>query len=308
MICPVCYRSTGSDDFYHRNCSKKLFGSPTPPLLSYNLSDMNKLAENIIRSSFTVTGVQPKLSLTIENTGALRLTLVGLWGEYILKPPYNEYPELPENESVTMIMAKESGLPVVPNALIHLGSGELAYITRRIDRVGSIKLAMEDMCQLSERLTEDKYKGSAEQIGKIIRKYSSNPGFDLVTFFESAVFNFIIGNSDMHLKNFSLITSQDGTVSLAPFYDLLSTHLVMPEDKEESALTINGKKSKLTIDDFFALSDNLGIPNKAAVSSVKRIIGCREKWERLLQNSYLSDGLKVSYYHLITERLKRLSI
>lgn len=99
-------------------------------------------------------------------------------------------------------LAEAAKIAVVPHGLIRFTDGELCYITRRIDRLSDgQKVSMEDMCQLTERLTEYKYKGSYEQIAKAIKKYSSAPQLDLVNFWELVVFSWITGNSDMHLKN-----------------------------------------------------------------------------------------------------------
>ncbi|WP_242917242.1 HipA domain-containing protein [Pontibacter liquoris] len=196
----------------------------------------------------TVTGVQPKLSLELsagEREGApKRLTNVGLWGGYILKPPSKHYIELPEVEDLTMHLATIAGITVVPHSLIRLQSGNLAYITRRIDRTRKGKLHKEDMCQHTERLAEDKYHGSYEQIAKSIRRYSTNPGLDVVNFYEQVLFSFLIGNADMHLKNFSLLLQPALGPVLAPAYDLVATALVNRADEKDMALMLNGKKKK----------------------------------------------------------------
>ncbi len=216
---------------------------------------MMELAEQVVRSSITVTGVQPKLSLDLEpakqTTLPQRFTIVGLWGTYILKPPTKQYPYLPEVEDVTMHLASLSKIKTVPHSLIRLQNGSLAYLTKRIDRNKSEKIHMEDMCQLTERLTEHKYDGSYEQIAKAILKFSANPVLDVINFYEQVVFSFLTGNADMHLKNFSLIKDPLLGYSLAPAYDMVATALVNPSDKEELALTLNGKKRKLKKERFY---------------------------------------------------------
>lgn len=252
--CLYCYKplAEGERD-YHKACARKIFESATAPELPYTQANIKQLAREIVTASTTVTGVQAKLSLDIARglkNEPQRFTIVGLWGRYILKPQTDLYPHLPELEDVTMHMAEAAGLKTVPHSLIRFADGELCYITRRIDRTKKgEKIAMEDMCQLSERLTEDKYKGSYERIAKIIKERSSAPLLDVVNFWEVVVFSWITGNADMHLKNFSLYRPSF-VYSLTPAYDLLSTALVMPEDTEELALTLNGKKRKLTRTDF----------------------------------------------------------
>lgn len=207
--CLYCYKELGEGmkDF-HPACAKKFFGTRTAPELPYVRAQLGDLARQVVRSQTTLTGVQAKLSLDINRGGRNepdRFTIVGLWGRFILKPQTHSYRALPELEDVTMHLAEAVKINVVPHSLIRFSDGELCYITRRIDRQpDGRKIAMEDMCQLSERLTEYKYKGSYEQIAKLIRRYSSAPQLDVINFWEVVVFCWITGNADMHLKNFSL--------------------------------------------------------------------------------------------------------
>src|SRR5215204_1289208 len=245
--CLYCYQPLEENEKdFHPTCSKKIFGQPIPPELPYTEGQMEELATQVIESKMAVTGVQPKISLHLaaaeKKDAPKRFTIVGLWGGYILKPPSIHYPQLPEVEDLTMHLASLAKIKVAPHSLIRLQSGELAYITRRIDRVKKTKLHMEDMCQLTERLTEDKYYGSYEQIAKAIHKYSVKPGLDTINFFVQVVFTFLTGNADMHLKNFSLINEPGTGPVLSPAYDMVATALVNPADDEDMALTLNGKK------------------------------------------------------------------
>ncbi|WP_455644088.1 HipA domain-containing protein, partial [Parabacteroides sp.] len=247
--CLYCYKELNDESSdYHPRCSTKIYGSPIPPILPYGKKDLIRLAEKVIRSRTTLTGVQPKLSLDIEKAekSSKRFTIVGLWGRYILKPQSQHYEQLPELEDLTMHLAEIAKIKVVPHSLIRFQDGDLCYITKRIDRgTKGEKFAMEDMCQLTGRLTEYKYKGSYEQIAKHILKYSSTPKLDVVNFWEQVLFSWITGNSDMHLKNFSLYSNKPDIYVLTPAYDLLATKLVIPEDSEELALTLGGKKKKI---------------------------------------------------------------
>ena len=311
--CLFCYKENReSEDDFHRNCSRKIFESVKPPIFAYGLDEMNELAKQVVKRSVTVPGVQAKISLHLNRAKSKpdRLTFVGLWGEYILKPPSGQYAELPENEDLTMHLAEVFRIPVVPHTLIRLKSGELAYLSRRIDRDQKGKLHMEDMCQLTERLTEDKYKGSMEQIGKVIDMYSSNPLLDIVTYFEISLFSFLTGNADMHLKNFSLIDRRDGLTSLTPAYDLLSTRLVIPEkdDPEEMALMLKGKKRKFKLDHFIDFGATLGLTQK-------QISNTFEKFKREIPNavdsidwSFLSYNKKEEYKALLISRAERLNM
>jgi serine/threonine-protein kinase HipA len=292
--CLFCYNVLEREEIdYHEKCSKKFYRNAVPPEFAYTLDQINSLAEQIVQSQVTVPGVQPKLSLHLERqkrsrtssakSGGIadRLTIVGLWGGYIFKPPTSEYPELPEIEDLTMHLAELAGIRTVPHSLIRFRSGELAYISRRIDREQTgDKVHMEDMCQLTERLTEDKYHGSMEQVGKVISRYSSNSGLDAINFFEVALFCYLTGNADMHLKNFSLLHTtieREPVVVLAPAYDLVATRLLIPGDREEMALSINGKKANLRPKDFRALANSLGINEKAQASSQKQLEECVSK-------------------------------
>ncbi|HMP97494.1 MAG TPA: HipA domain-containing protein [Kiritimatiellia bacterium] len=273
--CLICGRTLDTGEAtYHPRCSAGLFGSRAIPTLRYSWEDLNKLAENIIRRSVTVPGVQPKLSLHLErggDSGSGRLTLVGLEGEFILKPPTKDYPDMPELEHYTMRLAGAAKLDVAPCGLIPLASGETAYITRRMDRTANGPLHMEDMCQLTDKMTEQKYRGSMEQVGKAVLRYSSNPGYDALRLFELTLFCFLTGNADMHLKNFSLLYEADGIIRLSPAYDLLPTKLLIPQDQEETALTINGKKNRLCRSDFDAFGDALNLTDRQIANAHKRL-------------------------------------
>lgn len=309
--CLYCYRPllAGEVDF-HPACSRKMFGQPVPPILPYKEEDLEKLAGEVIQSHTTVTGVQPKLSLHLGKgdhpSGPKRFTIVGLWGGYILKPPTPHYPQLPEVEDVTMHLATMTKINVVPHSLIRLESGNLAYITRRIDRVKKGKLAMEDMCQLTERLTEDKYRGSYEQIAKAIQKYSDNPGLDVVNFFEVVLFSFLTGNADMHLKNFSLIRQPALGMVLSAAYDLVATAMVNPADDEDLGLTLNGKKKKIRKSDFVAAFTSAKLDTKQQENLFAKMEVSRSKWMDEIDISFLDRSYKAKYKSLLKERFDRL--
>ncbi len=255
-----------------------------------------------------ITGVQPKLSLNIvrSKNELSRLTIVGIQGDYILKPPSVTYAQLPENEDLTMHLATIVKINVAKHSLIRLNTGALAYLTKRFDRNNGKKIAVEDFCQLSESLTEHKYRGSIEKIGKLLYQFATNKGFESQRLFELVLFSYLIGNADMHLKNFSLIGLVNGEYSLSPAYDLLNTAILMPDDKEECALTINGKKNKLKISDFDALARSLKINEKAALSIYKRFERVLPKWIELIDRSFLEKEMQTEYSELLSLRHKKL--
>jgi serine/threonine-protein kinase HipA len=309
--CLACYLPLNKDEIdFHPACSRRLFGQSIPPVILYSEEQMGELAIQVIKSQVTVTGVQPKLSLELAKSSNKqepgRFTIVGLLGGYILKPPTLNYPQLPEVEDLTMHLAGIVKINVVPHSLIRLKSGNLAYITKRIDRTKQGKLAMEDMCQLTERLTEDKYQGSCEQVAKAILKYSVNPVLDVVNFFEQVLFSFLTGNADMHLKNFSLINQPGIGYILSPAYDLMATKLVNPADDEDMALTLNGKKKKLRRSDFTAAFHTLKLDPKQQENIFSKMEKAKENWIDFIGGSFLSDDFKVAYKELILERFSRI--
>ena len=309
MRCLFCYQllSTDEKDF-HLGCSKEIFGKPQPPEIEFNESQMVDMANQIIRAHSAVTGVQPKLSLEItknENSnGPERFTIVGLWGGYILKPPSLQFQQLPEVEDLTMHLASIAGINTVPHSLIRLSSGNLAYITKRIDREKKKKIQMEDMCQITEKQTEDKYRGSHEQIAKAILKYSVNPGLDVINFYEQVLFSFLTGNADMHLKNFSLINMPGIGYTLSPAYDMVATTLVNPEDNEELALTLNARKKKITRKDFVVAFTAAKIDVKVQENIFNKFENAIPKWIKFIDISYLSDEFKKKYKEIISLRME----
>jgi serine/threonine-protein kinase HipA len=253
-----------------------------------------------------MSGVQTKMSLNEKKMpdGRGRLTVVGLWGYYILKPPSERFDALPENEHLTMRLASLVGITTAEHAMLRLRSGELAYITKRFDRLQKgtkKKLHVEDMCQLTERLTRDKYNGSYEQIGKAIKQFTTYPVLELTRFYQLLVFCYLTGNSDMHLKNFSLMTNENGVVTLTPAYDLLSVTLVLPSDLDETALTLNGKKRNLRKSDFNQFAKTIGLPEinqKAAHRSLRKL----PEHLGVLESSFLSEESRQRYSALLAER------
>jgi serine/threonine-protein kinase HipA len=309
--CFYCYKPlVENESDFHESCSKKMFGQSTPPKLPYDEGDLEPLAKEVIQSQTAITGVQAKLSLHISGNSKegteRKFTIVGLWGGYILKPPTALYPQLPEVEDLTMHLATQAKIMTAPHCLVRLKSGNLAYVTKRIDRIKKSKFAMEDMCQLTERLTEDKYHGSYEQIGKALLKYSATPGLDVVNFFELVIFSFITGNADMHLKNFSLLDRPGLGMTLSPAYDLVNTTLVNPEDAEELALTLNGKKKKLKKQDFVAAMNILNVDEKQQRNIFEKMERALPKWLDWIDRSFLSEDFKELYKSIINERLYRL--
>lgn len=305
--CLYCYKPLEDQESdFHEHCSLAFFGTKKPPVFEHTLKQMAELAKNVVERSVAVPGVQPKLSLslindTMQDGSKGRLTVVGaLGGNYIFKPPSENYPEMPENEHLTMRMAEAFGINTVMSSLIRLQSGELSYITKRIDRTASgEKIHMLDMFQITEAV--DKYKSSMEKVAKALEEYSSNTLLDSLYFLELAIFSFITGNNDMHLKNFSMINSGD-TWTLAPAYDLLNVAIVNPDDTEELALTLEAKKKKLKWEHFERLGKKMGLNDKQLKGMVSRFLKNKTVAIQWINSSFLSAEYKEKYRELLEER------
>lgn len=310
MNCLCCGKPlrTPNETSWHKACIKRFFGTTKLPEIEIDDKTLNLLATETTNKGFTVPGVQKKLSLhLVSDSNKPRLTLVNYPTGYILKPQVAEFEALPESEQLIMTMADMAGISTVPHALIK-GNKGLAYITKRVDRnlTGDKveMLAMEDFCQLDLRLTEDKYRGSYERCAKIIKQYSSRVGIDMAEFYIRLVFCFIVGNSDMHLKNFSLIETAEGSGEyvLSPAYDLLPVNANMPADKEQFALAMNGKKMNIRKGDFLKFADTCGISRQTAEKLIENLVKLTSKWIAMCDKSLLPDDLKDRLRKIIAER------
>ncbi|WP_417858790.1 HipA domain-containing protein [Xanthomarina gelatinilytica] len=310
--CLACNKALEGDAKYHDGCLKAFWQEDTPVLeLDYELAKIDELAKENIAQRVIVTGVQPKLSLGFTiGEEKNRLTIVGaLNGKYILKPPFELYPQMPEIEALSMLLSQACGIATVPFLLIPMKSGELAYLTRRIDRTAKDeKYPMEDACQFTERLTEHKYLGSYEQIAKGIITYAQNPLLEVVKFYQQVIVSFLIGNNDMHLKNFSLIAFKDNQYQLAPAYDMVAVKLVIPDDPEELALNLNGKKRKLKRNDFNEAMTKAHIPEKAIENLWNRIEKGMLNWQEIISGSFISNGSKETLLELIRIRANQVGL
>jgi serine/threonine-protein kinase HipA len=303
--CLYCYQDLETGD-YHPKCIKAFYGTTTAPALPYRLDEIEKLAKEAVELSITVPGVQPKLSLgwvksTLENGNNGRLTIIdALEGLYILKPQNSQYEQMPENEHLSMKLAELFKIDVVPSNMIRLVSGELCYITKRIDRKkDSSKTHMIDFLQILE--LEDKYLGSMETLGKTIGELSVNTLLDKLRFFELTIFNFIIGNNDMHLKNYSMLLSDMGWI-LSPAYDLLNVKIILPKDNEDTALLLGGKKKNFNKSYF----DQFGLFLKLNAKQINSVYKKLEIWlpkaNRLIDASFLDQQNKLQYKVIINQR------
>jgi len=313
--CLYCSKTLGESPSitdWHVACPKRFFGTPAFPKIDLSADVLESLAKESLSQGLSVPGVQKKLSLGLlkDSGGVSRLVLVDFPTGYILKPETPDFPFLPEAEQLVMAMADLTGIATCPHGLIFLKDGTLAYLTKRLDRVIGKKevrrIPMEDFCQLSGALTENKYHSSYEKCAQVIDRYSAQPGLDKAEFFFRLVFCFVTANSDMHLKNFSLIEREDGKYILSPAYDLLPVNVVMPAGQEEVGLALNGKKSRLGKKDFLLFAKGIGVNEKASNNLLNQIVSLRGECFQCIENSLLSEELKKGFCKLLSERVQSL--
>lgn len=319
MNCLCCGKiikaSEASDHGWHGSCIRRFFNTKELPEIDITKEELESLANSAVQQGLTVPGVQKKLSLHLSKDGSARLTIIDHPTGYILKPQTEDFAHLPEAEDLVMRMAEIAGIPTVPHALIqiHAQNNSYAYITKRIDReikASSYHMyAMEDFCQLAHRMTDDKYRGSYELCARLISRYSSRPGLDLTELYYRILFLYVSGNSDMHLKNFSLIETAPGSREyyLSPAYDLLPVNLVMPEDPEQLALTLNGKKRNLRKNDFLKFAEGCGISKTTALRMMEKLLSLREPFLQACRDSYLPNDMIDGMIQLMKDRMEHLA-
>ena len=286
-----------------RSSWRKVFGIDKEPFIDLTLAGVSLKAQEMV-GKMSISGVQPKLSVRLaDRAGDPHLEVTGEGGQYILKPQVQAFANLPENEELCMAIAEDIGIDVPAHCLVHLKDKSLAYVVKRFDREGRRKVHQEDFAQILEK--QDKYNGSVEEIGKKLKTASEVPGLDVQLFFERVVFNFLIGNGDAHVKNYSVIYNEEGLVRLAPAYDLVCSRIVIPKEAEESALTIQGKKGRIKRKDIDLLANYLGIPEKIRFEKFK---GKKELFRSSLAESLLPKELVEAFDKLLIERFQRLEL
>ncbi len=289
---------------YDARTLRTVFGKPVLPTVPFALVDVPAEARKQA-GRISISGVQPKLSVRLEGG---QLVPAEREGRFILKPQTQDFPELPQNEYLCMRMGQRFGLNTAPCALLELADGSPAYVVRRFDRVLKgrrlVKLACEDMQQILGG--RNKYEGSHEQIGKAIREHCTFAPLELQRLFEVTALNFAIGNGDAHRKNFSLLTQENGNVALSPVYDLVSSRLALPEESDELALTVNGRRNRLKRTDFLAFAEHLGIAPSYAEKRLADLLDMEGDLQRMIADSTLSAPLRARFAEILTLRLARL--
>ena len=279
---------------------KEMFNTSKLPSIDFSLEDVSQIAQKST-GKLSISGVQPKLSMKLDRKNNLLIS-VAEGGEYIFKPQTAAFLNIPENEQCCMDIAAEFEIDVPPHCLLRLKDGSWAYIIKRFDRESGVKIHQEEFFQILE--LRDKYNGSVEQIGRKIKELSSAPGYDAQLFFERVVFNYIIGNGDAHLKNYSIAYRDKDTIRLAPAYDIVCSKLVIP-DEADSALAINGKKNGLKRDDFDKLAEYLNVPIKIRYEKFEKSLASMEK---IITNSEIKKEDQARFISIIKERLSRIGI
>jgi serine/threonine-protein kinase HipA len=303
LSCHVLETESKLSDGYHPRCARRLFGTTRPPGVPFRATDVTREAQKMV-GKMSISGVQPKLSV-IHDPIKHQVLVVERGGLYILKPQTERFESIPENENLCMNIASTFGIEVPPHGLLPLLDGSFVYLVKRFDRLedGS-KLQQEDFQQLLQ--IDDKYDGSYERIANYIKEHSSVPVLDLIRLFERALLFYTLGNGDAHLRNFSLLRSEEIGYQLSPAYDIVNSRLVLPEEQEEVCLSLQGKKNRLSGRDFFRLAEHFGLTRKQADNSLVRLHDLKSTIEAMIRGSLLRLDRREGFLEIFRDRMTRL--
>ena len=297
--CLICHDELAGSGPYHPRCVRQLFGTRRVPGIDVELAKLHTFGLAMVGRT-SLSGVQRKISLGLDSD-RMTLQVAIERARYILKPATEVFPSLPENEHVTMRIAKLCRIEIPECGLLRLKDGSVAYIVARFDRPpGGGKLRQEDFCQLALKPPKDKYAGSAELCARLVRRYASEPIVQQLALFRLVLFSWWTGNGDMHLKNFSLLADGDGRHRLSPAYDLLCTRLVIPNDP--LALPVGGKQEGITRRTWRDYAEYCGLPRRSADRELATMAAAVEPARRLITRSALPDAMKADYAALLEER------
>jgi serine/threonine-protein kinase HipA len=300
-ICLISLRQIDDGARYDPAAARGLFGIDQIPRVRVEMARLHTFGLAMVGKT-SLSGVQRKISLGLDTQRAtLKIAIAGR--QYILKPPSMAFPELPQNEHLTMHLAKACGIAVPSFGLIPMADGTLAYIVRRFDRPeGGGKLRQEDFCQLASVMPADKYRGSYELCARLVHRFASEPLIDIQRLYRRLLFCWWTGNGDMHLKNFSLLAGTDGRHRLSPVYDLLCTMLYLPDDR--LALPIGGRDQRLTSRTWKNFAEYCRLPTRAAQRVASELISQKMDLVKLIGCSFLSAQMQKSYLTILEERAK----
>ncbi len=304
--CPITYELCGEQKYSAQGL--KLLSPKLKDLLDFPYNKGDQLKEAMARATkMSIQGVQPKLSVRL-NVSAGIFEIADQGGTFIIKPQNDLYEELPENEDLTMRLAAFAGIEIPLHGMIYSKDGSRSYFIKRFDRLPKKKrVAVEDFAQLTGQTRETKYSSSMEKVAGVLDQFCTFPLIEKQKLFRLTIFNFLCGNEDMHLKNFSLIR-RNGKVEISPSYDLLNTTIAMPNPQEEFALTLAGRKSKITKEnliDYFG-SERLGLTSIIIKKTLQEIENQKLKWYKQIQISFLSEEMKKKYVELMSLRWARI--
>lgn len=304
--CPITYELCGEQKYSAQGL--KLLSPKLKDLLDFPYNKGDQLKEAMARATkMSIQGVQPKLSARL-NVSAGIFEIADQGGTFIIKPQNDLYEELPENEDLTMRLAALAGIEIPLHGMIYSKDGSRSYFIKRFDRLPKKKrVAVEDFAQLTGQTRETKYSSSMEKVAGVLDQFCTFPLIEKQKLFRLTIFNFLCGNEDMHLKNFSLIR-RNGKVEISPSYDLLNTTIAMPNPQEEFALTLAGRKSKITKEnliDYFG-SERLGLTSIIIKKTLQEIENQKLKWYKQIQISFLSEEMKKKYVELMSLRWARI--
>ncbi len=304
--CPITYELCGEQKYSAQGL--KLLSPKLKDLLDFPYNKGDQLKEAMARATkMSIQGVQPKLSVRL-NVSAGIFEIADQGGTFIIKPQNDLYEELPENEDLTMRLAALAGIEIPLHGMIYSKDGSRSYFIKRFDRLPKKKrVAVEDFAQLTGQTRETKYSSSMEKVAGVLDQFCTFPLIEKQKLFRLTIFNFLCGNEDMHLKNFSLIR-RNGKVEISPSYDLLNTTITMPNPQEEFALTLAGRKSKITKEnliDYFG-SERLGLTSIIIKKTLQEIENQKLKWYKQIQISFLSEEMKKKYVELMSLRWARI--
>jgi serine/threonine-protein kinase HipA len=304
-ICRICLREVGKDSDCHPACIEALFGATQMPALDVDLTKLYSLAATKMAGKMSISGVQEKVSLTLAADGSA-LEVASSGGRYILKPESSRFLAVPPNEHLTMHLAALVAIEVPPFGLLRLKDGSWAYVIKRFDRLDDGgKLALEDFCQLSQKPLRDKYDGTAELCVRLLRKFASEPLIEIHKLYRLLLFTWWVANGDMHLKNFSLLTTRNGIRRLSPAYDLVCTKLVIPDDA--LSLTIGGRDKKLTRRRWLDFATYCRLPERAAKRVLSEQIDALAGALGYIERSFLPEAMKERYAEIVRENTSVLA-
>ena len=302
-ICPITYAPFEENGKYSRQ-GLRLVSPRLSQLKDIPYTAAEQRQEAVARADkMSFQGLQLKLSARLD-VPHMSFVFVNTGGRFIIKPQSALYPQLPENEDLTMRLAAAAAVEVPLHGLLFASDGSLSYFIKRFDRTGrKYKLPVEDFAQLLGRDRDTKYDSSMEQVADVIMQFCTFPVLEAVKLLRIVLVNYLLGNEDGHLKNFSLIT-RDQKVELSPAYDLVNSSIAIANPTEEIALPIRGRKRNLSRSLFlnYFAGERLGLNSTSIEAVLREISVAFAQWDRLISNSFLSQAKKKSFLDLLLTR------